>query len=363
MSTEDREIRATLARVLASSGFVAAPNLAAFLRYVVEETLAGRGDRLKAYTIAVEALDRADNFDPNDNPLVRVQARRLRAALTRWYETEGADAPVVIDLPVGSYVPRFLPREAVAGGRERSFTRGGLRSPLGRILSGLVYLSLGAGVVAGGWWGWTLWQVEREAARREALVRAPSDPSLGLEAAQVLPLLTIEVDSGPPLVEGVDVETYRRRLESFAARFDDVVVVSRAANLPSPTGQPRYRLAVALSGEGTAVTAHYRLSRLDGDRLLTTGAYRLLPEMRLPYRPGSTLDTPTDLDILRDMIVPGGLIAVDAVRNGEVGEPLACLAMSSLFAGEANATVQRAARGCLEAAVAANPRLAPACAA
>ena len=61
-----------------------------------------------------------------------------------------------------------------------------------------------------------------------------------------------------------------------------------------------------------------------------------------------------------DLIVPGGLIAVDAVRNGEVGEPLACLAMSSLFAGEANATVQRAARGCLEAAVAANPRLAPA---
>ncbi len=84
MSNSDERVLAELGRILASEPFAASPMLASFLRYVVEETIAGRGDRLKAYTIAIGALERSDDFDPNDNPLVRVQARRLRQALD-WY--------------------------------------------------------------------------------------------------------------------------------------------------------------------------------------------------------------------------------------------------------------------------------------
>lgn len=108
------DIRAALERVLAAPDFTASLRLAAFLRYVVEATLAGRADAIKGYTIAVEALGRPPSFDPQSDPIVRVEATRLRRALERYYATVGADDPLVIDIPKGGYVPRFVPRtEAV----------------------------------------------------------------------------------------------------------------------------------------------------------------------------------------------------------------------------------------------------------
>jgi adenylate cyclase len=74
---------------------------------VVEETLAGRGQSLKQYTIAVKALGRSSGFDPQTDTIVRVQAGRLRRALQRYYDTLGVDNPVIIELPKGSYIPRF----------------------------------------------------------------------------------------------------------------------------------------------------------------------------------------------------------------------------------------------------------------
>ena len=80
---------------------------ASFLRFVVETTLAGRGDRLKGYTIGVEALGRREDFDPQIDPIVRVEAGRLRAALARYYAGPGRNEPVVIELPRGAYRARF----------------------------------------------------------------------------------------------------------------------------------------------------------------------------------------------------------------------------------------------------------------
>jgi tetratricopeptide (TPR) repeat protein len=90
-----------------SEAFRGSPQLVSFLRYVVEATLRGGSDRIKGYTIAVEALGRAENFDPQADPIVRVEAMRLRRALTRYYENGGKRDPVLIDLPLGSYVPAF----------------------------------------------------------------------------------------------------------------------------------------------------------------------------------------------------------------------------------------------------------------
>ncbi|MFG1346193.1 tetratricopeptide repeat protein [Xanthobacter autotrophicus DSM 431] len=105
-----RQIRAALERVLASPDFSASPRLAAFLRFVVEATLEGRAEEIKGYTIAVEALGRPASFDPQADPIVRVEATRLRRALERYYSTQGTADPVVIDIPKGGYVPLFLPR-------------------------------------------------------------------------------------------------------------------------------------------------------------------------------------------------------------------------------------------------------------
>src|SRR4051794_10990414 len=101
------DIRAALDRIAASEAFCACPQLVAFLRYVVEATLRGRQDRIKGYTIAIEALGRGDDFNPQDDPIVRVEAMRLRRALQRYYETCGRHDPLHIGLPVGTYVPVF----------------------------------------------------------------------------------------------------------------------------------------------------------------------------------------------------------------------------------------------------------------
>ena len=101
------EVRAALGHMATSEAFRGSPQLVAFLRYVVEATLRGEQDRIKGYTIAVEALGRGDDFNPQVDPIVRVEATRLRRALNRYYDNGGKHDAVRIDLPLGSYVPVF----------------------------------------------------------------------------------------------------------------------------------------------------------------------------------------------------------------------------------------------------------------
>jgi hypothetical protein len=101
-------VRTHVSHVLASPDFAAAPQLAAFLKYIVEKKLAGQEEFIKAYTIATEALGRSPDFDAQNDPIVRVQARRLRQALLLYYADPAADHTLRIMLPVGGYVPEFV---------------------------------------------------------------------------------------------------------------------------------------------------------------------------------------------------------------------------------------------------------------
>ena len=94
-----------LERVLASKDFQGSERLSQFLRFAVEETLAGRGDSLKAYSIAVNLLGRPPDFDPDTDTIVRNQAGRVRRALEHYYLTAGVHDQVKISLPSGSYRP------------------------------------------------------------------------------------------------------------------------------------------------------------------------------------------------------------------------------------------------------------------
>lgn len=100
-------IRAQLSRILAHREFQATDKMRNFLRFVVEETLAGRAHRLKGYTIATRVFGRGDDFNPADDPIVRIQAGRLRRALERFYLVAGGRDPIFIDIPKGRYVPHF----------------------------------------------------------------------------------------------------------------------------------------------------------------------------------------------------------------------------------------------------------------
>lgn len=100
-------IDACLAKILSSPLFAQAGRLQRFLRYVVTETLAGRAEKLKGYTIGVEVFDREASFDPAIDAIVRVDAARLRAKLREYYENEGRGDPVRLQLPKGSYAVRI----------------------------------------------------------------------------------------------------------------------------------------------------------------------------------------------------------------------------------------------------------------
>jgi hypothetical protein len=118
------EVCGGLTRVLRSPAFRDSLRLASFLKFVVEAALGGKGDRIKSYTIAVEALGRGPAFDPQTDPIVRVEAGRLRNALARYYATTGCDDAILIDMPRGTYVPVFTWRDE--GAAPQPSGRGGI---------------------------------------------------------------------------------------------------------------------------------------------------------------------------------------------------------------------------------------------
>jgi TolB-like protein/tetratricopeptide (TPR) repeat protein len=108
--------RAQVARILESRHFAKAERLKRFLRFVTEETLKGLSNAIKETVIGIEVFDRsATTFDPRTDPIVRVQAGRVRAKLADYYAQDGANDRVLVDLPRGQYVPRFSMQSTASG--------------------------------------------------------------------------------------------------------------------------------------------------------------------------------------------------------------------------------------------------------
>ncbi|WP_448207408.1 hypothetical protein [Azospirillum sp. sgz302134] len=104
---DESAIRAQLDRILSSDAFDASERNRRFLRYVVEESLAGRSQQIKAYCIAVSVFNRESSFDPQSDPIVRLEAGRLRRSLEHYYLTAGCNDSIRIVVPKGGYAPRF----------------------------------------------------------------------------------------------------------------------------------------------------------------------------------------------------------------------------------------------------------------
>lgn len=97
----------SLGKILASGPFARSPRIARFLRYLVERSLQGSEEELKEYAIGVSVFDRAPDYDQRLDPIVRVEARRLRAKLRAYYDTDGCFDPIRIEIPSRGYVPMF----------------------------------------------------------------------------------------------------------------------------------------------------------------------------------------------------------------------------------------------------------------
>ena len=107
-------VREQMARILNSLEFKATDAQRAFLEYVVGRTLAGQADEIKGYTVATEVFGRREDFDQATDPVVSIQANKLRRALERYYLVAGQNDPIRIDIPKGTYVPVFQPQSEAA---------------------------------------------------------------------------------------------------------------------------------------------------------------------------------------------------------------------------------------------------------
>ena len=175
------EIRCQLDRILASEPFVNSDRLSRFLRYVVERTLSGEGDRLKEYVIGTEVFERGEQYDPRVDSIVRVEAGRLRAKLDEYYNGPGCDDPVVIRMRRGGYTPAFESR-AVSPAR-----------PDRRMLpvAGAAAALLLAGIAA---WGTLFWAA---AARPFGSAQGRPTPEVTIA---VLPFASYSTDKAVPLL-------------------------------------------------------------------------------------------------------------------------------------------------------------------
>ena len=104
-------LREQLQRILASATFQQGDRLKRFLTFIVDEAIAGRRNELKEYVIGVQVFGKEESFDPRTDPIVRVQARRLRAKLVGYYREEGRADEWIVELPKGGYAPTFKRRD------------------------------------------------------------------------------------------------------------------------------------------------------------------------------------------------------------------------------------------------------------
>lgn len=115
MLPDHQQIRAQLEAILESDGFARSRRMQRFLRFVVEETLAGSADQLGEYSVGLAVFDRGVDFEPALDPIVRNEARRLRVKLLEYYSRAAGAGTVLIEMPKGGYVPTFRTMPASVG--------------------------------------------------------------------------------------------------------------------------------------------------------------------------------------------------------------------------------------------------------
>ena len=252
-------VEAALEQLLSWPGLARSPQLAKFLNYIVKAKLSGDEASIKAYAIAVDVFGRPQSFDPQSDPIVRVQARRLRAALEEYYRGEGLDSPVRIFLPVGRYVPEFRYRD------ESGAPEGGSQSPSAipppqiardrRSRTGLKDWMLYALVVIVG--VGILVAMAQVLTPRPSRITVPQPPSIG-----VAEFTAIASGDGPAVgsIAGLAIE-----LVTDLQLFDDITpTYVQSGSLDDPSG-PKYLLnGIARQEAGMVqVTASLRANGSD----------------------------------------------------------------------------------------------------
>ena len=278
------EIRAAVERMTVSDVFARSPQLGAFLRFVVEAVLHGKAERIKAYTIGVEVLRRDVKFDPQLDPIVRVEATRLRRTIERYYSGPGASDPIIVDLPRGSYVPTFRWRDleapagsddAEAGVKPPSGWRGSLPPRWGVAAVAVVLLAFGVGAAV-------LFYKPAPPPEITATTREPVrqvtaamlQPGNGMPTIYIEPMRVV----GTPSERGISVDVLTEKIGDAFARFDtiNVAYAPRSSSAEEPRSDYKLSGAVEYTIEGASV--QFRLIDVaEGNVVWSRSFDRLVP--------------------------------------------------------------------------------------
>ncbi|MEP9366223.1 hypothetical protein [Xanthobacter sp. VNH20] len=358
--------RAALARVLASDEFVSSPRLADFLRFVVEATLGGRADAIKGYTIAVEALGRPTTFDPQTDPIVRVEATRLRRALERYYTSAGPEETLEIVIPKGVYVPRFVPRgageaagqAATGDGEGPAYPLPGARAPapLARARGRLAWVAVGLVAAAALVWG-TLQLTDSNRSSPIATLLGLESANSASEIADRMGMPQLEVRpfeiAGPTGFGASEVHAFEVRLRDAMARFDfvDVMSAGEEGSARQCRGNPP-RSVFSLTGlaeahEGGTFSLLVRLADRCGGTIIWSTAFEDL-------RRGAELPA-SEYRVVRDIasavMQSYGVLPTRAraqARADAPGSGFGCIAQSFAVMRSEDSTTAAQARNCLD---------------
>lgn len=266
-------VRTQLDRLLANPNFDAPARARRFLRYVVEETLAGRADRIKAYAIGTEVFERGADFDAQNDPAVRIEAGRLRRALERYYLSDGLSDPVVITIPKGAYIPHFAWRTPQGAEPHSAPAAAPPVLPVGSLprrggpLLVAVPLAIACITFLAGLILWGTWRDGASRAPQASVPFPPGGPTL-----VVMPFASL----GEPSAARTYADGLTEEVLSQFARFKEITVLGRETSRSIPPGSDAARihrdLGVRYVLEGSVRAAAHRL-RITG-RLLDaqTGA-------------------------------------------------------------------------------------------
>jgi adenylate cyclase len=369
----DDAARDALRRILDSPNFAVSERNRRFLSYVVEETLAGRSDRIKAYTIAVDVFNRDRSFDAASDPLIRIEAGRLRRGLEHYYLTAGRDDPVRITIPKGGYVPEFIAApppedpEAEPAAQEIAAGSGQGRKAWHREIVKTWRLSTAAIVL-----GIAVFLVPAVLRLRsgtplpeQAAQNTGSDASGGVfrrgTSILVLPFSEMGDRSG----SGARAEILREQIIGGLTRFDDIIVLGSAAGQSGPAaGAPAGMMTeYVLQGSVRTTNAGLRVTAV------------LMDPRQNRYVWSDTLEPPAaaggamiGLDgvagqIVRILAQPYGVIFVDGVRRTGALPPerlssYQCLLRFNDYWRRPLASGHAEVFGCLQQAVRADPNYA-----
>ncbi len=383
-----------LERVLASRGFRGSARKQRFLRFIVQETLAGHADRIKAYAIAIDVFDRDASFDPLLDPVVRIHAGRVRRCLEQYYLTDGASDAIRITIPKGSYVPQFtgMPAAApfaslqsraeqqangdvAAGGRGPDEPAGvpaqlptqpwrprfRFAKPWMAVLASAVLLAVATLLLA-------VWGVD-------SIRREPPGGALPASVERGPALLVVPFANGTTdPSQDIFAEGFTEELIGALVRFKNVLVFGAETSFRYKSAaalrqaEPNLPIDYVLKGSVAQVGGQFQVTAVLIDA--KTRRYLWSENVRRDFTAATMVDLRQDIAVrvARALVQPNGVIEEEEARHAADRPPTAlssyeCLLRTRQYWRRLDADLHGQVRTCLERAVQADPLYADAWAA